>query len=78
VLLALYVLTRLVLGVAEGASRRPPYSSLDDQQLTLSPVELIRTLIIAILRLYSSQSISDTDCLEYQHGDISSHKSKRD
>jgi len=32
----MYVLTRLVFGVAEGASRRPSSSGLDGQQLTQS------------------------------------------
>ena len=32
----MYVLTRLVFGVAEGASRRPSSFSLDDQKLNLS------------------------------------------
>jgi hypothetical protein len=79
VLLALYVLTRLVLGVAEGALRRPSLSSLDDQQLTFSSVEQTRTSFIAILRLYSLQSFSDTDGLERKHdNNYSSYKSKRD
>jgi hypothetical protein len=79
VLLALYVLTRLDLGVAEGASRRPWSASPNDQQLTFSSVEQIRKSFIAVLRLYSLQFFFNTDDLEQQHGDpYSSHKSKRD
>jgi hypothetical protein len=56
----------------------PCLGNLDDQQLTFSPVELIRTSFSTNLRLYTLNFFPNTDDLEYQHGDIGSRKSERD